>query len=1332
MNRLLYRVVIVLLSLSVGGAAAQVQNVSYNTLSPNDGLSHISVNSLYQDGDDAMWIATRDGLNKYDGERVRIYRKEHYSPNSLASNNVRKVEGDGGDYLYFATNDSVWELNIDREEFSLIYNGYVNAIHFRERLYIAIDTRIYLWEASSGRLRYYDELGVSGASITALRLDSQGRMWIATAADGIYCREVDGEQRLVVETGAVISIFEDRDGGVWCGTESDGLYYFNSTGELAHHFHSSQGDITTNYIRDIKQDAAGDIWLATNQGVFRYIVAEERMERYSTDGNNASVWAIYVDRQGNIWFGSYFGGVSWFNPDYTILSRYDMYDSYREGLESAVIGRMVEDRDGVLWIATEGSGLFTFDRASGEFRQMLNITNSGEFVGNIKSLCYDERGDRLWIGTHQHGLYRYDMPRGDLRHYLRGDRLDEGVLPSNTIRDIEIYGDRLILATHNGVALFDPATGLSERLFAETSLGYRVPPIINVLVDGEGLLWICVEGGGLYTYNFEREELAHYTSRRGDEKGLSDNNVSTVMEDERGDVWVGYESRGMSRYNRASDDFDHFDSQHSGLAGNRVYEICDNGDGTLSVLTGDGISIFDCESLQSYNYSDSMGYTIHSPNENALYRTRDGVLFIGGVDGLMSIDLDKLANIGRGDFRLKFTTLYVNQDRVTPNDESGILDCTLTHTSAIDLSGNTTSFSVNFTSTNYIFEIEEAVEYMLEGFDRDWLVARGNQISYTNIPPGDYTLALRSAVVGSEVESASLDIHIRPLWFKSSWAWLTYFIFTLATLYYLLHLYRQRIALSEQVRYEQNRVADIESQNRSKLQFFTNISHEFRTPLAVIIGQIELLLRSKQLSGVSRRKMQNIYRSSNELNQLIGELLDFRKHEQGRLTLNISESNISQMMSDLYDIYCEHIASKGVYFHLYKPEEDVMLNCDVLKLRKVVTNLLSNAIKYTKDGDSIILRLEQRADSVVIRVEDTGVGIPANDLQFIFDRFYQGENSAQSSMGGTGIGLSYAKSIVDLHEGAISVDSDLGRGAWFVVSIPRTLDMNEEEEMAEIVEVSEEVESVEEAEVLNPSLVISNSRYKATMLVVEDDEQLLGMLREIFAEQYSVITAVNGREGVEAARRHLPQIIVSDVMMPEMSGVELCQALKSDIATSHIPIVLLTARGAMEQELEGIKCGADDYIIKPFNVQLLLARCNNLVNNRVLLQEKFSKQPEENTYKMATSALDQDILERALAIIDKHIDNVDFDIATFADEIAMSRTNLFNKIKAITSLTPNDFILTVRLKRSATLLRSNPDMSIIEISERVGFNSHRYFSKRFKERFGTTPVAYRKSNTEGE
>ena len=552
-------------------------------------------------------------------------------------------------------------------------------------------------------------------------------------------------------------------------------------------------------------------------------------------------------------------------------------------------------------------------------------------------------------------------------------------------------------------------------------------------------------------------------------------------------------------------------------------------------------------------------------------------------------------------------------------------------------------------------------------------------------------------------------------------------------LWYLVRTYKSRIKLRESLKYEQKHIRDVEALNQSKLRFFTNISHEFRTPLTLIVAQVETLMQLQNFTPAINNKVLGNFKNSIQLRELITELLDFRKQEQGHMKIKVSPHNIVNFLYENYLLFLEYASAKQISLYFEKETDSLEVWYDQKQMQKVINNLLSNAVKHTKAEDSITLSIKTEGSNAVIRVTDTGSGIDAREVDKIFDRFYQIDqmDSTDASKTGTGIGLALTKGIVELHHGTIRVESELGKGSSFIVNLQLGNAQFDEEQ------INKNADSVQQIEIPKPendALLKAELEESAPIkrlpdakiLIVEDNDSIRDMLAGIFKPFYEVLTAADGAEGLALVRSEMPYIVVSDVVMPNMSGTELCKQIKSDFNTCHIPVVLLTARTANESNIEGLRIGADDYITKPFNTNLLISRCNNLVNSRILLQEKFSKQPQTAAHMLATNPIDKDILDRAMSIIEQHLDDTEFNVNVFAREMAMARTNLFTKLKAITGQTPNEFILTIRLKKGALMLRNNPELNITEISDKIGFSSSRYFSKCFKDIYHVSPLAYRK------
>ena len=811
------------------------------------------------------------------------------------------------------------------------------------------------------------------------------------------------------------------------------------------------------------------------------------------------------------------------------------------------------------------------------------------------------------------------------------------------------------------------------------------------------------------------------------------------MQDSNGNLWFCTSGSGLDRYRKESDDFENFDVQTDGLSSDCIYEVCESSiqKGDLLLITNQGFSQFNYPSKKFYNYGTENGFPLTAVNENALFVTHDGEVFLGGIQGMISF-WEKKLHFTPKSYNIILSRLFVNGKEVVPGDESGILEQSICHTPEISLKANQSMFSIEYATSNFIPANRDEILYRLEGFSDEWNHTYRKQtlITYTNLNPGKYTLVIKSQREG--IKEARLLIIVLPSWYETWWAYLIYTIVTISLLWYLIQNYNSRIKLRESLKYEKKHIEDLEALNQSKLRFFTNISHEFRTPLTLIVGQVETLLQVQTFTPNIYNKVLGIYKNSLQLRELITELLDFRKQEQGHMKIKVSQHNLVNFLYENYLLFLEYASSKQINFKFNKQKDDIEVWYDQKQMQKVINNLLSNAVKHTKAEDTISINVSQEKDHVIIEIKDTGTGIAAAEIDKIFDRFYQTEHLNSLNTGaGTGIGLALTKGIVELHHGTIRVESEPGKGSSFIITLKLGKEHFTEEQIAK-----DDTETIQQTETIVPSVeIIPDSEWKeednkriedAKMLIVEDNESIKQMLVGIFKTFYQVSTASDGVEALEMIQKDMPSIILSDVVMPRMSGTELCKQIKTDFNTCHIPVVLLTARTAIEHNIEGLKIGADDYITKPFNTNLLISRCNNLVNSRRLLQEKFSKQPQAFAQMLATNPMDKEMLDRAMAIIERHLDNTDFNVNIFAREMGMARTNLFTKLKAVTGQTPNDFILSIRLKKGAVMLRNNPELNITEISDRIGFSSSRYFSKCFKEIYHVSPLAYRKGEESEE
>lgn len=1324
--------------LALAGVPVRAQQIAFSHLTTDNGLSQFSVNALYRDERGFIWIGTREGLNRYNSNGIKTFKLRKGDPRSLFCNTVLRITGDGDGNLYLLCSEGVARFDIRRDSFHTLLSEPVSAIFYDDGLYVARGTRVFRCDTEDGTLekRYALPAGTPG-EITCLARDSAGTLWMGTDRDGLFGLRADGSLCHPFAGANVTSVFEDSAGRLWAGTWEQGYYLRTAQGTWRNR-RAAPGGLLSDFVRCFAEDDRGDIWIGTFLGLNRLDPASGRMHGYVADGTpegltHSSIWCLVKDHQGTIWAGTYFGGVNYFNPEYEIYTTYKVSERAGEGLSSPVVGKMIEDRDHNLWICTEGSGINVMDRATGRFRWLRRTPGTNSIShDNVKAIRYDPGRHAMWIGTHLGGLNRLDLRTGRFTHY-RTRAGDPTSLPSDIVRDVVLYRDKLVVATQEGVALFDPETGLSRQLFRDRAEGRRIKAVASLCFARDSTLWIAATGEGLYAYRFDTDSLRNYRHDPADPASLSSNNVNSIVEDGAGNLWIATSGTGLDRYRCETDDFENFDAAHNALSSDCIYDIRDSGGGKLYVITNEGFSRFDCTTHRFDNHTLANGFPLTAINENAICLRHDGRLFLGGTEGMVSFRPEAL-DFAPKPYRIVPGRLIVDGQPVEAGDATGILRNSLCHTQRITLRPRYSVFTVEFATSNFIPANREELVYRLEGFSDTWTPTRGqHEITYTNLNPGLYTLVIRSSRADGGVPEARLEIEVLPPFYRTTWAWLAYLLAAGGILWALVRTYRARIRLKESLRYEQQHIRDVEALNQQKLRFFTNISHEFRTPLTLILGQVEMLLQVQSFTPTIYNKIRRIYRNSLQLKELIGELLDFRKQEQGHMRIRVAEQDLVAFLYENYLIFREYAAYRGIRLDFDQGVETLAVWFDRAQMQKVVNNLLSNALKHTPSEGVITLWVRSEGDRALFGVTDTGRGIAAEDLTHIFDRFYQAADAESAAAQGTGIGLALTRGIVELHHGTIRAESQPGRGSTFTVSLPLGAEAFEADRIAPATAAAEEIPRAEtpaDTAFTREKQEMDEGVFRrirgARMLIVEDNAPLREMLVGLCEPFYEVTTAADGEEGWEKVLAGQPEIVLSDVVMPRLSGTELCRRIKGDLATCHIPVVLLTARTSPEHTLEGLRTGADDYVTKPFNTTLLLSRCNNLVNSRIVLREKFGRQPGQSARMLATNPLDQQFIDRATQLIRRHLDDPTFNVGIFSREMGMARTKLFAKIKAVTGSTPNEFISTIRLKAAAAMLRDAPELNVSDIADRTGFSSAHYFSKCFKAQFKVSPLAYRK------
>ncbi len=1330
MKKLIYFVV--LLSLHWHTANA-VQNSYFEHLKVSNGLSHYSVNSLYQDENGMIWIGTRDGLNRYDGNEITVYKQIKGDSTALFGNNIRSVCGDKKGYLYMQCKSGVLSFDLRTEKFKTIRRQGVSTIAYgKENLWFCSSDSVFMYRpAKNNELQLYAIFSEKSMRASALLETNDKLLYVATNTNGVLV--YDRNRKIVKRWNIsdVISFYEDSKKTVWVCTRFDGLYKIDFAGNITS-YQNNPADaesLPDNFVRTICEDDFGNYWIGLFSGLCKLNSEKEkfmvfRYERQISHGlSNASVWSIINDAQGTLWIGTYFGGIDLYNPKYSIFNYYGAYSNTPNSLSSPVVGRIIEDNAANLWIGTDGGGLNYYNRKTQTIEALKSNGKRGLSSNYIKSLWLDEKRNNLWIGTHRGGLNKLNLNTRQFTVFQNNPGNPKSI-PNNNVREIVHRNDTLFLATQNSIGVFDLRTETCSTLkFKEVDLSRRELP--DLFLDSKNRLWFA-HSNNVYACQLNTGKVKKYDSN---------NNVLLFFEDSKHRLWAGTDGDGIYLFDEKKQqlmpntEFDKF------LPSRYIIDMRESKGGYFYISTNAGLLIVDNELQHAQILNSSIGFPLEALNENSLHITDKNEIFVGGINGMVSFQ-EKDLNIPRVNYSVNITGIRVNNKKISP-DDSSIIQQALPYLNEIVLKPEHTVISILFSTTNYINVLKTDVEYQLVGFDKEWIDANYQQIiTYTNLNPGKYTLKIRgknqtSAGIFPEKE---IIITVLPPFYKTTLAYILYLIIIVTLSVILIRFYTSKIKLSTSLEYEKREKIQIEEHNQSKLRFFTNISHEFRTPLTLIINQIEVMLQMGHVPQSIYNRLLNVMRNANHMKKLITELVDFRKYEQGFMKLKVSENDFIPFLNEIFLSFKELAQSKEINYTFEYKQPDIKLWFDENQMDKVFYNLLANAFKYTPPKGSITLKTEVFDYKIVVTVTDNGVGIDKKALNNIFDRFYQAENSSMdtTTRQGSGIGLALANGIVGLHHGKIEVSSEVNKGSIFTVTLmmgethfedaeKTHFKENESNFIAEI--ITPDKEFIEEIRLSQQNVNAQNS----SILIIEDNEELLQLLAGIFEPIYKVTTATNGVDGFEKATEVQPDIILSDVMMPRMSGVEMCSKLKSNFETSHIPIVLLTAQTAADYVVQGLLTGADDYIVKPFNTKVLVTRCNNLVNSRKLLQQKFAQQADVDTHLIATNSIDQQLLEKATAIVEKNIDNAAFDVNDFASEMWLSRTNLFNKLKGVTGQTPNDFIVNIRLKKSIYLIVNSPNLSIADIAVQVGFGSTSYYIKKFHKLFGVTPAQYRKN-----
>lgn len=1332
------------------------KNLKFKNLSLKQGLSQSSVLSILQDKNGYLWFGTRDGLNKYDGNKFIQYRHNTQDSTSISHNSVKSLYEDLDGNIWIGTINGLNKYIAKTNSFKNYYFNRDKIFLNNEIWTIVQEDQDHLWIGTSNGLKKINTKDGFFVTLTnsenqdglfynptrALLKTKNNNLWIKNTENiGVYNTKTkktkhyaypeNTSKELNKNTQSILYL--DKENNIWLGFKN-GLAVFNRDLDVFEFFKTQiNNSIIDDEVRSICEDNLGNLWVGTYKGL--YIVNKDKsvVSHIVHDKNNPnslsqnSIYDIIEDSKGDIWIGTYAGGVNYYDRGY------DQFQHFTSGTNNSklnykVVGAIVEDPDQNLWIATEGGGINFYNKKTGKFTYYTHNPNNSNSLSsnNVKAMIRDYEGN-FWIGTHNGGLNFLNPKKQPFvfKKYVNNPDDNQSLSNNRVISLLEDIKHNIWIGTSGGgLNVLNTQTNfitqIKDSLHVVGGIIYSISNPLNngnLLIGGES---------GLAKLNIESKDWTPIAYRGKENNNVASRAVLCTYIDKKNNLWVGTEGDGIYCYDEKSKKSTKYGIAQ-GLPNDVVYGILPDDNGNIWLSTNNGLSRLNLETQQFKNFNNADGLQSNEFNFGAYLKNTNGKLLFGGANGFNIFNPNKIIE---NSFvpPLSITSFKVN-NKPFLNVTDSLNNITLKH--------NQNDFNFDFVALSYSQPEKNQYAYKLEGFDRDWnYIDNKKSANYTNLDAGKYVFKVKASNnhgVWNE-EGVSIPIIILAAPWKTWWAYLIYTILFLSLMFAIRKLSLQRIHVRNELKQERLEKERNEEVNKLKLQLFTNISHDFRTPLTLIMGPLEQIIKANEGNEFIKSQHQTMHRNANVLMQLINQLLDFRKSESGKLALHASENDIVAFTKEIKYSF-EHLAkNKNIEFTLSTTKKSINIWFDRIMLKKILYNLLSNAFKFTPNNGKIRIEIDVVTKKVKsmpngyvrFKVSDSGKGIPEKNMAYIFDRFYQvGERS------GTGIGLTLTKSLVKLHKGRITVKSSKKNGTFFIVKLPLGKTHLSQDQISKMDDSIKEngLYNFEGSTFIN-TIAPEHRTDKVfdkslpSILIVEDNLEVRTFLKNLFNKTYNVYEAADGKKGLEVAKTSDIDLILSDVMMPIMDGIEFCNEIKTNIRTSHIPVILLTARTSEEYRNTGYKTGADAYITKPFDSNVLKIRVNNLLVSRKNLIEKFKKdiflQPKEVT---VTSA-DEEFLQQAIDIVENNMTNPEFTIKDFIDKIGMSRSVLYRKLKALTDQSISEFIRTLKLKRAAQLLKQS-QMNVSEIAFELGFKDLKYFRESFKSLFKMTPSNYR-------
>ncbi|MBU2949918.1 response regulator [Tamlana agarivorans] len=1383
MSKLL-RFPLLLLLLFYGNLRGQTIQKDYNFVSIKEGIPKVGIPDIVQDNEGFIWIATNaTGLFKFDGINYTSYKHILNDSTSLSSSRVdctfidskkrlwvgtesgldlynsaldqfqritldtanpnadkiTTITEDASNHLYIGTyGNGIFKVNLSTLEVEKVSNSTfhnqthrinINGIEHvgGNKLYVATNFGLKEIDISENKLThanfYTKDKSSFNIDISTLFVDRNNQLWVGTQAhEGIYKCTLNKNQnysiidvkQIKITSKKIITLAQLPDNSMLIGTENDGLFHLNKKDE-----------VIKNYI-------------------------------YSKEDENSllhnSIWKLYVDSDDRIWMGYFNSGVAISDALFDKFKDIKSSPNKDNSLKITSIMALIKDEDENLWMATDGGGIDVLNRESNKITH-INTEDQNEFSGlksnHIMSLLKDSKGN-IWAGSWDNGMFYLKKGSKKFIHYASENAAG---LNSNTIRSIaeDAKGIIWIGTSFQGLHAFNPKTKQFKHFNSNDFVKNRLntTDVSKVLVDGKDNLWLGSVDG---LFKIEKEGMQikkiHAFTDRINKTFSSTSNTNYILsiyEDAQENIWIGTRGTGLYKYNTLKDELTWF-NKSNGLVEDNVGAIIEDAENNIWISGNSGLTKIELEPLIYTNFTFNDGLLSNDFNSGAVLKDCTGMLYFGNLKGLDYFHPNSLKINAKVPI-LHLTDFKLFNEKVIPNTDDSPLNKVISETNSITLNSAQSVFTIEYTGINFTRPEKNSYAYYLEGYEDSWnYVGQKRSATYTNLDQGNYTFKLKAANNDGIWNETPLEFSIKilPPWWKSTWAITSYILLFLLSFYYLNYLTQNRIKEKELIRNERMQRLQMDELNQKKIQFFTNISHEFRTPLTLIMNPLKDIIHDTNLVLPYHVKNKHaiINKNADRLYRLINELMDFRKLEFNKLHVKARALNLLDFTKNIISYFKEEAHTKNILLSVDSDNPNLTIWADSKMLEKIIFNLLSNAIKITPEGGAInidLLATEQLyhlplvnetedVQAVEIIISDTGPGLEAEEAEKIFERFYQVENQSKTYFGGTGIGLEVVQSFVELHKGKIEVSSTVGVGTTFKILFP-TGNSHLNENQIILDEGSEFLKEdsfsyvptvqIEDGPELEPSDETTIKQH--TVLVVEDNVELRNYLKQELSRQYKVLIAQHGAEGLKIAKESFPDVIITDVVMPEVDGMEFCKQLKKDMSTSHIPVLMLTAKAKVEDRIEGIETGADAYLVKPFNIRLLKLRLAQLITSRQLIFNKYFSVISDLPEDVSSTPLDKEFIENVLNHISENIGDPNLNVETLATELKLSRSQFYRKIKALTNQTASEFLRNIRLQKAKQILEMG-ETNIGKVCYAIGFSSHSYFTKCFKNAFGILPT----------